>query len=65
MRVKFYGGPRDGEVMDFAHGDIVQFPVYERGPINCDFGAKNEPVEFKTALYRRSLRDPNVFVYQP
>jgi hypothetical protein len=62
MNVTFYGGPKDGQVMAFAHGDIVTF---QAGPPVIDFSVPTvEPIQ-ETHLYRRSLKTPSIFVYQP
>jgi hypothetical protein len=63
MTVTFVGGPRDGQTMTFAHGDIVEFPA---GPPQIDFSAPTvDPIRRDTYIYRRSLRTPSIFVFQP
>jgi hypothetical protein len=61
--VKFYGGPMDGREMALAHGDTVEFPA---APPVIDFSAQTvEPIRRETHLYRRSLRNSAIFVFQP
>lgn len=63
MKVVLYGGPRDGETFDFAHGDIVELPA---GPPSLDFSVQTvDPVRYEKHTYRRSLRSPHIFVFQP
>jgi hypothetical protein len=63
--IKLYGGPRDGEVLGWLGRDTVEFPVLKREAAHVDFNAPNEPVTYETALYRRSLKTPSIFVFQP
>lgn len=65
QRIKLYGGPRDGETLGWLGCDTVEFPVIKREPAHVDFSAPNEPVPCETALYRRSLKSPSIFVFQP
>jgi hypothetical protein len=64
-KVTLYGGPRDSEVLEWRGGDTAEFPVYERMVVGYNFAAPNKPEPLKTALYRRSLRNRSIFVYQP
>ena len=63
--ITLYGGPRDSETVECRGGDLLEFLVFERMVADYDFQAKNESVPFKTALYRHSLRNRSIFVYQP
>jgi hypothetical protein len=63
--IMLIGGPRDGETIEWHGGDLAEFPIFEKMVAGYDFGAKNVPVHLKTALYRRSLRRPSFFVFQP
>jgi hypothetical protein len=64
MNVTFVGGPKDGLTMAFAHGDTVEFPS-DLPPV-IDFSVQTvDPIRRETHLYRRSLRNPAIFVYQP
>lgn len=63
MKVVLIGGPMDGREFTFAHGDTIAFPAE---PPQLDFSVQTvNPIRMNTHLYRRSLRSPNVFVYQP
>jgi hypothetical protein len=61
--VRLVGGPRDGQTLAINHGDTVEFPI---AAPTLDFSVPTtDPWRHETALYVRSRRSPNLFVFQP
>lgn len=62
-RVSLYGGPASGMDLEWKGGDVIALPARPGSP------AALEPPSFsdldKVHLYRRSIRNEAVFVYQP
>jgi hypothetical protein len=60
------GGPYDGKKLEFQGGDFL-----EMSPIpKTEFAASipnlsSEPVKFEILIYRRSMRNSQIFVFQP
>ena len=62
-KISLYGGPRDSEVLEYGGGDTVEFPA---APPMIDFSVQTtDPIRHETHIYRRSLRTPSIFVFQP
>jgi hypothetical protein len=63
MMIQLKGGPHDGTIIDWSGGDVATFPA---GPPILDFSVITvEPFREDVHIYRRSLKTPTIFVYQP
>lgn len=62
--IRLVGGPADGRSLEWRGGDesrtTLDFPLVST--VRVDFG---DQVRFETALYVRSRKTPNLFIYQP
>jgi hypothetical protein len=64
MIIFLYGGPCDGRSVEHCGSDTIQFAM--EPPMVLDFSVPTvDPVRFNSHVYRRSLINPNIFVYQP
>jgi hypothetical protein len=61
--ITLQGGPEDGRTIDWIGGDVVELMP---ASLVTAVPVFREPTGFKiSVIYRRSLRDSSVFVYQP
>lgn len=65
--IHLFGGPSHNMRILWQGGDTVLIPITEDGEV-YDAGMAHSPpssIEFKTAMYVRSRRNPSIYVYQP
>lgn len=65
--VTLYGGPAHGHIVEWCGGDLLGIPLRSPGPPRivdeiADSARRADP---PTAIYRRSIRNEYIFVYQP
>lgn len=58
------GGPYDGQTHTHANGDYIELSPLPAATIDFSMSPV-DPIRFETVLYRRSMRNPDIFVFQP